>query len=312
VVGCQWHQKKSYPEGCESLTRGIISDVNNISAGVGVDAFELVFNFPQKVEELYSVPQRFVEGQRIQVQEILRMYFSLVDPSVVDVDKRWFGNRPYIGTWRLNRNNLQQFTAQGDEGFITSEFFDIIRYSEYTVVPPPNVEQGTLGGVRLDDCNFLLEPVALNILSPLLLTGQGLKKKEGVLLGDLSIDYPFLSNQDFFPKISSCGLFINKGCELTRYEYIRSVVSEVYLLRPPVSPPVVCSTNSDPCDPLFAAYIFNDLFAGHFLTQAAAIAWISSIDPVNAPTLIPLLVRDDFVCPDGSTREAWAFAVSGG
>ena len=223
------------------MVRGRISETLIIPAGRGVGSYFIAFDYPQSVEELYNPRQRFLEGQQIQVQEIVDCFFEITEPALIDVDLTWYGGKQYLGSYRLNPGVTGARITQGDEGFVTAQFFSIVKYSTITVVPRRGVVDGVFGAASIDDCNFSLAPAPLPVeelpINPLRLRPE---RRVQIFTADTSIEYHFLDDAGFFPRIQTVGFYTPPGARLFRANYERSVINEVPLLRPPVGLPTPC------------------------------------------------------------------------
>lgn len=286
------------------MVRGPLSETLVIDDGEGIGQHFVAFDYPQTVDELYTVRQRFVEGQQIQVQEILQCFFAITDASLIDIDQTWYGNKQYLGSWRLNPGLVSAIITEEDEGFVTAQFFSIVRYSSIVVVPRRGVVDGIFGSASIDDCNFTLaaNPAAVG---DLLENRSRLRSEKRVQLftADTSVEYHFLDEAQFFPRITTCGFYTPPGARLSSVNYTRGVINEVPLLRPPVGLPTDCLPFGSACDILYDAFVTGGGTYAPFPTLRDAIDFITAnATGTGVQEVIDSIISLDFPCPDGSVR----------
>lgn len=293
-------------QGGNDIMRGEV--LSTIVPPDGFGGGAIFFDFSantQTIEELYANPQRMVEGSTIQVQEVISIELFVTQPWLVNVDLTWYGGKKYLGTWRLNNDDIVVQGGDGEEGFITSERYSIVRYSTYNIVPPRNRQNALYGGASIDNCNFA---VVSELLKPgtLVPNASRLAPENPIQLftSDHSIDYPLLGSQEFFPRINSVGLYIPPGIAVSSCTYRRRVVNEVELLRPPIPVPIACLYPADTCTPLYNALVTeNDIFAPFSSIENLNNYYVAAGGDIGD---FPI-VEQEFVCPDGSIRYFYQF-----
>lgn len=300
--------------GC--LPRGSVNVSTDYTGAPRINPFRISLGVPIPVEQLFDPPQRFVEGQRIQIQEILDLFFTIEDAALVDVDLSWYGSKQFIGNWRLNVNtDAPTSVTEGDEGSITSQFFTIVRYSEYTVVPPRGRTGGTLGGTGIDNCNFaLIDGIAVFPPDPLPKAVTLPIQDRQLFTGDISIDYPLLGVEEFFPKITSIGIGLAEGVNIARATYRVSVINEVQLRRDPVRDRVSCVFGDADC--FLEAQTLGGLPYPELLRRTQGEAFADCIaaggDAPGGPACSEFVVPFPWACSDGSNYIYWGYNASGG
>jgi hypothetical protein len=182
---------------------------------------------------LFDGEPQFFAGSQIQVQEILTLYFNVVDSKKIGVDFNWFQSKEYLGNYQFS-DSLDTAIVSGDEGFITNRIQKIKRYSTYTVTANPDIPfaRGTRG--YIGQCNFELEEIEIQIPG---LGALGVSRprdiNDGILfLTSDALTKVGLADRQYFPKILQVGLFVSPGAEIYLAEYKIDIINGIYIAEP--------------------------------------------------------------------------------
>ena len=64
----------------------------------GFSTIDQTINF----SNLFDGEPQFFAGSQIQIQEILTLYFNIVDAKKIGVDFNWFQSKEYLGNWQFS------------------------------------------------------------------------------------------------------------------------------------------------------------------------------------------------------------------
>ncbi len=188
-----------------------------------------------------GVPQ-FYAGSTIFLQEILTIISDIKIGSehLVDVDMRWFQPKVYYGTYQLTALLTTPLEPEGEggQGFITNQIIQIKRYSSYTITANPSTPFGTSDAFRIDNCNFELEEVTLD-LGAGEFTVTRPKYSDNMLVGVGTNQKAPLADTEYNQFFTSVGLYYNPGCKGVVINHRVSVINVVYTDFEPY-PDVVC------------------------------------------------------------------------
>lgn len=293
------------------MVRGPISQTTVIDPASGMGQNYVVFDYPQTIDELYTQPLTFIEGQQIQVQEIVKLFFEILDETLIDTDLTWYGGKKYLGTWRLNTGTIIPQVTEGDEGYVTSQYFSIIRYSTYVVTPRRGANDGIFGAASIDDCSFTLAPFE-GILPglPSIPLRYRPENQVQIFVADTSIEFHPLLTSQFFPKIVDVSLYTPPGARLSSATYDRSVINEVALSRPVVIPVAPCYPRPANCKQELNQFVTRDgLPYAAFTEIDAIVAEYYSGEPDSPQNGGPSRVRPaNFRCSTGELLPYFTWA----
>lgn len=230
-----------------------------------------------------GVPQMFV-GSAFEIQEIFEGEIEILEPSLIDVDLRWFPPKYYYGTWSVS-DTLPGFGIDSeDRGFIGNNVFKIKRVSRFLIVANPLVPIAEWESGVTDNCNFQLNEVGIQI-PPFVGAQTTLSINDSVFKYRNSLQKVPLLNRVFYPKLRFVGLYVNTGCVLTKARYIAQVINQVNV-DIPAFPDIVCNIQSlGSCEVQFQNFLDSDSnrFATQGLCQSAIDAPGSPYDPNATP-----------------------------
>jgi hypothetical protein len=228
-----------------------------------------------EVSDLFLTPVPMVEGTTIVVEEKLELVFSIYDEKLVDLDKRFFGQKVFVGNYKYS--NLEEFERNafpvGQSGFIENLSIDIREQTSYFVVGDPNRQKARGGTIVLDPCNLRLAPdpnstpiVIGSIAQPDYITKGSFQAFKGALQSEI---FP-TGKGDLRAKIEFIGLFIYPGVELVSGLLTYFVGGQVQTARPSVPELKVCNTQTANCKALTDGFFSQPNVSGPYRTLAEA------------------------------------------
>jgi hypothetical protein len=206
----------------------MLSVTTSISGQTGTIGLVQIAPPPTFAQIFDGVPQ-FYAGSSFVVQESLRIFTEVVDPSVVDVDLNWFENKQYLGSYQVISKDSIPLHRQGDDGYLVSPIQEINRYSTYTIAANPNVPVAKAEQIDLSACNFYLQPdVYLFPNDPIPKPGFKVVDRPPAFIGAMTLQKAPLADTEFFQQIGGIGLFLQPGVEGVRVEYTIAVINDIY------------------------------------------------------------------------------------
>jgi hypothetical protein len=278
-------------------------DKNEIMLSNGRGA-GVLFGHKPTFAELFSNPPLYYFGSQIHVQEIMTINSEILNADLVDVDKRWFNERYYLGTWDSDSIITNGLDLE-HSGRIMALQQKVIRYSSYTIVANPQRRRSIEFGMTINQCNFELQEVSVPLGQATIKASQPTRNtglfntvgyKEPASLGDTEYN-SFFTNP---------GFYAYEGVLIRSIERRISIINDIYV-DDPAWVPVLCNLGEPDCDQEFTNY-FNGL-------KAEEAAYIAS----NPGSLVPpefnhhelssgacrvyeIEIVQTFTCGDGQTR----------
>lgn len=281
--------------GSESIT---FPDAIGQTGPIGLGAFLDVEN----VRDLFSNPVAQSPGSSIIVEEQFTIGVQIDTPSIVDVDMRWFGNRPYLGTYRTSRSPLGSPLLIEEDGFITAPFFIIRRESSYLLRPPNSVEQSLSGSINLRWCNLqLVESAIQTTVNQPPVPGLVAYATANAMTGTLGRLDAKIGDGLIIQKLGFLGLFLNAGVTLNVASYNIGIAPQCEAVELQYTESGACVIGGN-CDSEFAAFLETGT---GFATPAAAIAaflfFLGGDEPLPDDGSIAAS-EQTFACTNGETR----------
>jgi hypothetical protein len=245
----------------------------------------------------------YYPGSTIQIQEIVDIQTSIYDAALVDVDFNWFEPRKYLGSYQVQSDyGLNRDVA--DDGFLTSEYQRITRYSYYTITSDGQGAVTLPNKNYINDCNFDLRddiisnPPAVNILRQVL-DNKG--DNHPVFTVDNTLAPVSLANDRFYPRMLGVGLFLKPGVELDFVKYRARAINGVRVALPSVVART-CDTRQSPCEAQFTAFIVSTV------NESAGNKAYATLSECNAVSGGLPCQRGVWECPTdpSQTFEYWA------
>jgi hypothetical protein len=255
----------------------------------------------------------YYPGSTIQIQEIVDIQTSIYDATLVDIDFNWFEPRKYLGSYQVQSDyGLNRDVA--DDGFLTSEYQRITRYSYYTITSDGQGAVTLPNKNYINDCNFDLRddiisnPPAVNILRQVL-DNKG--DDHPIFTVDNTLAPVSLANDRFYPRMLGVGLFLKPGVELDFVKYRARAINGVRVALPSVAAKV-CDTKQSSCEQLYAAYVAANPGLV-FETFGECEAYRLNPPPNSPPTdTAGTCILDAWICPTDESFSVPAYTIQYG
>lgn len=256
----------------------------------------------------------YYAGSTIQIQEIMDIQTSITNVSLVDVDLNWFEPKQYLGTYQI-QSDLGLTRNVEDDGFLTSQYQRIIRYSYYTVVSDGQGAVALPNKSYVNDCNFDLRA---DIISnpPVVDIQRSVLDNKGdnnpIFTVDLTLSSVALADDRFYPKMLGVGLFLKPGVAVDVVRYRARAINGIRVSLPSFEPKVCSTRNSTTCDEQYAAYVVANP-GSVFETFGACEAYRLNPPPGTPPQDTEgICVPDLWVCPSDENFTRPAFIIQYG
>ena len=282
---------------------------SNYSFGVNGTGRQGVLSFgaKPKLSDVFGGLNPFYLGQSFTIEEVVTIYSSIDDYSLLRSEDRWFEPKQYIGTWqRLNDTAIPQ-ANNNDYGLIRNTIHQMSHCRQFTIsADPSNLIQLGDGG-RVRQCNLFLEPSTYLIGGTTIpVTGFAPVPTESLLIYENFTQAAQLIDKEYDLWYAGFGLFFYPGMSGISVEIKVGVIDVVYNGAAKWSAPV-CGLNKPTCDEEFQAYILtinqghpidtvypgSDQY-GHYSNQT------NCNNDLGAPCQVSL-----YTCSDGGTRQFW-------
>ncbi len=179
--------------------------------------------------DIFDGTPQFYAGSTILVQEILDIVTTIVPglEHLVDIDKRWFSNKEYLGTYQFNlTTGYTENEFEGGSGFLTSQLQRFKRYSTYTIVAAPDTPVAISSTFTIDNCNYQLGKIGATIAG-VAVELQTPLTNENLFKGRNSLQKAPLRNANYNPFFIDVGLFLNPGCQPIRLYHTVQIINVV-------------------------------------------------------------------------------------
>jgi hypothetical protein len=261
-----------------------VRGLQRISIGDGLfpATGEVGFLFPPpdfSVETLFATRVPVSEGSTVVINESVQLVFSIDNPSLVSLDKRWFGGKPYLGTYKyttLEQLGRNAFSV-GASGFLENLSVDIDLSASYLVVGDPVRNPGVGGTIHLDPCNFRIAPDQSTILPPGDLPSFPEYISKGstrAFKGNLSSELYPLGVGDYRSLIDQVGLFLLPGVSCLSATKVVSIGGQVQSARPASLAMRSCDGADGKCSQRTDDFFARQAASGPFRTYQDALAAI--------------------------------------
>lgn len=198
-----------------------------IANGTGLQGVLLNGGQPINFSQIFEGLPQFYAGSSFTVQEILRLELNIDNDSLIDKDLKWFPEKIYAGTYTFGSNALISGINPENRGFIEYYVNEYVRYNTYTISANPDVPIGLHGLSAIDNCNFILQTAAA-IVGPVRI-GQSFPTRNSAMLSARhSLEKVPLIDREFYPQMSSIGLYIAPGLSISTLKYKVQVINAIY------------------------------------------------------------------------------------
>jgi hypothetical protein len=251
--------------------------------------------------EIFAGIPQYPLGSTVRIEEILRIYTSIDDPLVVDVDTRYYQNKYFLGNWMIIDELGIPLHAQENDGFLSWTIQEIKRYSEYTIVHHPSVQKAESSTFIVEQCNFFLKP-SVYLPQPISTPISGFDpiSKSPLFRGKVEISPPPLINTKFNQKIHGIGLHFFPGTSGNRLEYTIAAINNI-AVDLPATRDITCGLDTENCEASFARFLAAAP-SERFETEAQCVATLSGTSSAF------VCGRSSYECPTDPTQtyEYWA------
>lgn len=262
-----------------------------IEDGVGSQGY--AFNeFDLNLSQVISGSPQYYAGSIIQFQEIIRLTFVIDEPSLVDVDYRWFDPKLYLASYQVSGGLSGLFDGYNDDGHCNYERTFLKYYSYYTVGGDAAVPIGLSTQNDIVNCNFFLQPEVY------LFPGEntpvtGFKTHEGKpsFIATNTIACAPLQDTKFSQKARSIGVHSFAGVRLQEIFYIATDINKIETSYPPYSSPTCEFAGTQSCTSQFNAFLLSN--PAYFRDLASCEAVSNADSPCT---------EKQFVCPSDPTQ----------
>jgi hypothetical protein len=235
----------------------------NLEGGRGVGA---LFGHKPTFGEIFSRPPLYYAGSTIEVEEIMTINSQILNYDLVDVDKRWFNERYYIGTYDSDALILNGLDLE-NSGRIMAFTQKVKRYSRYTIVANPNRPRSISFGGTVNQCNFELVGVSLAVGT---LNIEGWRPtKDNALFNISTYKEPVsLADTEYHSFFTNPGFYCYEGAYIRSVDRQIAVINDIFVDDAAWSPKQ-CTLGMPDCDQEFSAYFagLKDLEAQLLLTN---------------------------------------------
>lgn len=258
-----------------------------------------------QVNDLFSssIPQS--AGSSIIVEEVFTIGITIDRPELIDVDKRWFGNRYYLGTYRVSESALGAPYELEDEGFITSRFFRLRRERSYLLRPQNSNAQTLAGEISLNWCNLQLVDTFIQT-SPTNPPVAGIVpySTANALVGRYGRLDSKLGTGILKQRFGALMLWLNDGASLSSASYTIGIAPQIEAVELEFVQSGTCIIGTN-CDSEFQAFLDSE--QGFATPSAAIAAYLFFLDPTGAIPDDGSITASEatFACTDGETRIYW-------
>lgn len=273
----------------------------NLTGGGGAGA---LFGHKPTFQEIFTRPPLYYYGSQIHVQEILTINSQILDRSLVDVDKRWFNERYYLGTWDSDSLITNGLDIEHSGRIMTLQQ-KVVRYSSYTIAANPQRRRSIEFGQTINQCNFETQQVEIQLGGATVSAAQPTHNL--ALFNTVAYKEPSsLADTEYNSFFTNPGFYAYPGVLIRSIERSIAIINDIYV-DDPAWVPVACSLGQPDCDQEFVQF-FNDIKA---LEQSFIDANPSSLVPpefnhaeLSAGACRPYEVQltKTFYCSDGQTR----------
>lgn len=203
-----------------------------------------------------GTPQLYA-GSSFTVEEILEIYVTPTDRTVLDVDLLWYPPKYYLGTWSVFSQLSGFGTNPENRGFLEDFITQVTRYSTYTIQANADVPIGFHEELAIDDCNFVLDSFGVEI-PPFSASKQTLGLKESVFKGRTTLRKVPLIDQPFNRKIKYFGIATRPGCIATGANYKARIINAISVDLVPFAFAVCQAVQNVDCDALYNAFLIQN------------------------------------------------------
>jgi hypothetical protein len=230
-------------------------EINTSILGQTGDVGLIQLGSPPTFGDIFDGEPQHYAGSIVQVQEVLRIVSNITNPAAVDVDKTWFNDKKYIGTWQA----IDEFGGfqwrQDSYGFLNSEVQDVSFTSFYTITANPDVPIAQTEQSQITNCNFYSKAdVFVFPPVPTPVPGFSLVPKSPTFLGLETLSAAPLVDRPYPQFIAGIGLHLLPGVEGVAVNYKIRIINAIYTDYP-AAPVPTCVFVAPTCSQSFTAFI---------------------------------------------------------
>lgn len=224
---------------------------------------------------------RFYPGSTFCVKEQARFELAVSNPGLVSVDKNWYYNKRYLGTYQISVptgeldpiTGKQLYAPTGQDnpyynGFITHTTLIFQRFS-YITVADSTAQPRLYSQSHLDTCNYFTIGVDLTI-GPVTFSGERQQNTNDIYTGRHYIVPGDLESSQFNNELANISFYIAEGVLLVSNSYKIEVVNTIDNIAP-TEPEFSCITFPErDCDIIYQDWIAaNSYFSSRGFCEAA-------------------------------------------
>lgn len=285
-------QEEQFKRGTQLVFSG--QDFIGQTGSIGV----LLSRSDYGLADLFASPVGIAEGSTVWVEELLRIIVSLDDESLVDLDTRWFGGKPYLGTYRVLQS---EYLDDGSfdttkEGFLNALDTLLTFRTPYLVVSGIQGRAMEDSTVVLDPCDFRLNSFLISNPVPPIVSAADSPTILGTsqaFVGRASQSYYSLGVGQLKDAAIGVGLYLNKGVSLQQVRKTTRIAGQVQTTRPLAIPPSACTVQTPNCGTLTSGFFGGggerfrsfgeavDFYVARAQTDAGLPELLASIVPIE-------------------------------
>ena len=211
---------------------------------------------------------QFYAGSTFCIREMAVFELLVEDASLVGVDKTWYFDRQYLGTYQISvptglidrATGREIYAPTGQDnpyynGYITHTTLRFERFSYYTIGDSSR-EPRLYSKSHLDNCNYFTVGAELAI-GPITVSGEKMNSNIDIYTGRHYLVPPDLNDPQFQIQLGNISFYIAPGVILATTGYFAGVINSIDNMAT-IEPEFTCSLVEATCSEQFDSFISDN------------------------------------------------------